>query len=226
MPYKAKNGDDVPDCCPNVPKGPGRFIHGDCMKCCCLQCCSCNIKCCSLDCKFCEKLCAPCQKICKPVCDGLLKCEEFCQAKCKPLCELGPECECKAAGCELTCGVAAIEKLCGVWHVATDSYLGMVPSILFPCCCFPPCIPGLGQDETISGDNFAPGGPTTKKVHIVSCLCSPMLQHPCLAPHTACSMGWFGLCMDPIFNGKTPLWFCNETRCISFEFKKGSITPA
>mmetsp|Transcript_15730 Transcript_15730/g.26245 ORF Transcript_15730/g.26245 Transcript_15730/m.26245 type:complete len:223 (+) Transcript_15730:51-719(+) len=222
MPYKAKNGDDVPDCCPAIPRGPGRFVHGDCSKCCCLQCCTCTP--CSIDCNICAKLCGPCQAGCKPVCGALLKCEEMCQAKCKPLCELGPECPCKAAGCELTLGIGALEKLCGVWHVSTDSYLGFVPSILFPCCCFP-CPPGCGQDETVSGDNFAPGGPTEKKVKIVSCLCGPMLNHPCCAPHTACSMGSFGCCMDPLFNGKTPFWFCNENRCISVSFS-GKVSPS
>lgn len=229
MPYKAKNGSDVPDCCPSLfnkelQEKSAKYIHGDLMGCCCFKCCSCSCTPCSIDCNICAKLCAPCIPICKPVCGLLLKCEEFCQGKCKPLCELGPECACKAAGCELTLGVAAIEKICGVWHVATDSYPAFLPSILFPCFCFP-CPPGCGQDETKSGDNFAPGGPTTKSVKCVSCLCGQLLQHPCLAPHTSCSMGYGGFCMDPIFNGKLPFWFCNENRCISVSFKKGSISP-
>jgi hypothetical protein len=182
----------------------------------CLFCCPmCAFQCCSVDCNLFAKLCDVCRIPCKPICGILLDCEGKCQAQCATLCSVSPEIPCKASGCELTLGVPALENLVGVWHLATDMYPMFLPSILFPCCCFP-CPPGLGQDETFSSGSFAPGGPTeTKKVKILEFACGNCTKCVLCAPHSALKMGICGFCMDPIFNGDLPFWFCKETRCVS-----------
>ena len=155
----------------------------------------------------CISICAPCKAGCKPVCDAVLNCEKMCQAKLPAMCDIGPELGCKSVGAELTCGMAALEGLCGVWHVGNDMFPEMLPSVLFPCCCFTVPIPAPGQDNTSGGD-WAPGGPTTSKVKICKSVCGDTcVMMPCCNLHKNLSMGACGLCMDPMFGGTDPFWF-------------------
>lgn len=232
MPYKANNGSEVPDCVhccfpkmvdtKMIFEKSGRYIHGDTAKMCC--CCP-VIECCKVDCSPLAAMCKPAQAACKPVCALLDSWEKFCQGKCSALWGQGPEIPCKAAGCELTCGLAALENVVGVWHLATDSFPSPIPSIVFPCICFGPCPPGLGQDESMSGDKFEKaGGPKeTKKVKILDFLCGHCQYGPLCMPHTMVKQSWCGLCMDPLWGGgEAPCWYCNETKCLSVSLPNGA----
>eukprot|EP01041_Mallomonas_annulata_P012444 gene12444-26183_t len=238
MPYKSKSGKAAPNFCPQYfPKGevaPGKFVHGDFFKCCCFVCCpKCSIPCpmcwCTpfgIDCSIIANLCGVCRPHCAPICSLILQCEGICQAECGKLCALGPEIPCRAAGCEATCGVSALEDTIGVWHLATDAYPAAVPAILFPCFCVPfPPIPGLGQDETMSGEEFSPGGPTqTKTVKICDFACGPMFKlSPICNPHTALKQTLCGACMEPAFGGEIPCWYCNECKYPAFNFQMQKI---
>ena len=236
MPYSgSKTGKSAPDCalpCYAFPKGEisaGRFVHGDCVKCCgcCCPCCpTCEIQCCSFDCNMVANCFVACQGPCAAIFALLLTCETICQANCAKICAVSPEIPCKASGCELTLGQAALEDKIGVWHLATDTYPMFLPSILFPCGCFPLC-PGFGQDETLSGDTFSPGGPTqTKTVKIFELACGMCIKLGPCAPHTSCKLGICGFCMNPIFGGELPLWFCTECKYPSIKFSKAGAAVA
>lgn len=223
MPYKTKAGKEVPDFCPSV-LGNGmchRFVHGSC------ECCVCCpiFKCCSIDCNVVAKCCEPCQVPCKPACDILMKCEELCQANLGGICDFGPEIVFQAAGCELTCGLEPLEKICGVWHVSTDCFPKAAPAIIFPCCYAPPCCPGMGQDEKMEGTTFSAGIPTeTHKMALFKCLCAPALSCACCAPYSCAKQHSCGFCMNPIFGGASmPFWFCTETKPCTIEMRTKSV---
>jgi hypothetical protein len=130
------------------------------------------------------------------------------EGACQGLLDLGPELDCKTVGAEVTLGVKALEDLCGIIHASTTMYPTFLPSNLFLLCCVRiPCIGG--QDEKKTDDLFEEGesSPVTK-VKLCRGACS---ANPACAPHTALSQGICGLCMDPLFNGSVPCWYCKET---------------
>lgn len=215
MPYKAKNGSDVPLF---KQLNAHQVIHGDCLQCkccgpCCGMCCGqcpCDYGCLECDMSCLIGLCAPCRGACKPACDAVLNCEKACQAKIPAMFDCGPECGCKTVGGELTCGVAALEGLVGVWHVGNSMYPEMLPSILFPCCCFSPNIPlPVGEDNQKSGDNWSIGSGGAEKIKPCKAVCGEAcVMLPCCNLHaTLATSPHCGLCMDPIFNGNEPKWF-------------------
>jgi len=139
-------------------------------------------------------------------CGGLLKC--------------GPEAECKAAGCELTLGVGALEGLFGIWHVATEMFPAPLPPLLFPCCCGP-CIPCPGGvHEEFNGGNFkkSDAAVITKKIHCLEYICGSCAASLTCQPYKCimnpyCGLSPIGLCSDPAFGGGPgPFWytFCNK----------------
>lgn len=231
MPYKNKS--DVADCtipclpADMIPKlGPcsNFFLHGELLKCCCfrcdlpccvpcLPCCNmlvtipwCAIQCnyCTIDCGQCAALCKGCSASCKPACDCLLKCETMCQQDCA----FGPEIAFKAMGCELTCGIAALEGIMGVWHVASDMCPYFCPAVI--------C-----QHESKSGETFSPSASPveTAKCSLGKCILTPCLQGPACKPHTFAQTGPCGFFMDPLFGGNLPFWFCKETKPPSLDVK-------
>ena len=238
MPYTSKSGKTSPDFCPSFfPKGEiqsGTFVHGNIMECCCCKCAiccpTCTFQCCMVDCGALCGCIAMCRPLCAPICGLLLTCETLCNAECGKFCSLGPSIPCKAAGCELTCGIPFFEDFIGVWHLGTDMYPMAVPSILFPCGCCPfPPVPGLGQDNTLSGDSWAVGGPTqTKEIKIIECCCGPILKCPMCAPHTACKLQPCGILMEPAFGGQAPFWFCSKCQYPGVKFNAASsyVHPA
>lgn len=183
--------------------------------------------------KCCTICCTPCIVPCQPCCGLLLDCENKIKAACEGLFKCGPEVDCKTVGCELTLGQAALEGLCGVWHVSTEAFPGPLPSILYPCCCGPICCPG-GVDETLSGDTFSKGGPTTSKMFVFEfccgkcgatcaamCACHTRINDPCFG------LSPIGLCSSPAFGGKEgPFWYTCCNQCIYPSIKVGAPTFA
>ena len=170
------------DKCPKCPPACAACA-GSCMA------CKCNPECINL----CDGICLKCRGPCKPVC-GI----------CKGLdsaCEAGPGCDCKTVGCELTCGVPAIEAQLGVWHVATDMFPTKLPAILYPCAFGPVCCPG-GKDEEMKGDAFSIGGPTLgENMKVLRFCCG------CCSPFAVIKKSIWGLALDPPFDGDTPAWY-------------------
>ena len=174
--------------------------------------CKCNPECI----KCMDGICLNCRAPCKPVC-GI----------CKGLdsaCDVGPECNFKTVGCELTCGVPAIEAQLGVWHIATDMFPSKLPAILYPCvfgpvCCrplhpiisaglcmffVPVCCPVCcpGKDEEMKGDSFSIGGPTVgENIKIMRFFCGRC------SPYDMIKKSIWGLVLDPPFDGDIPAWY-------------------
>ena len=139
---------------------------------------------------ICLKLRGPCKPVCG-ICKGL-----------DSVCDAGPGCECKTVGCELTCGVPAIEAQLGVWHIATDRFPSKLPAILYPLMfgCCPPC-PG-GKDEEMKDGNFSIGGPTTGETIKIMRFCCGFCS-----PYSMIKKSVLGLAIDPPFEGETPAWY-------------------
>jgi len=139
---------------------------------------------------ICLKLRGPCKPVCG-ICKGL-----------DSVCDAGPGCECKTVGCELTCGVPAIEAQLGVWHIATDMFPSKLPAILYPLMfgCCPPC-PG-GKDEEMKDGNFSIGGPTISESMKITRFCCG-----CCSPYSRIKNSVLGLAIDPPFEGETPAWY-------------------
>lgn len=256
MPYQSAKG-TVPDFQFPIVSKPN-YLHGELQSCCCFALCikCCNfelcypeVKCCGIDiycCKDCVRpmidvpacctcICTPCIVPCQPCCGLLLNCEAKVKAFCEGLCNFGPEVECKAVGCELTAGQAAIEGLCGVWHVSSEAFPGPLPSILFPCCCGPCCPCPGGVDETLNGDTFAKGSPpTTKKMFALDWCCGSMRASCilCLSCHTRINdpcygLSPIGLCSNPAFGGAAgPFWYTICNKCVYPSVKFGPPTFA
>ena len=168
-------------------------------------------------------LCGPCQKGCTPICNMCKGLEGKCDIS--SYLECGPSCPCKTVGAELTLGMKALEDLCGVIHISTTMFPGFLPSFLYPLCMGTPACPCcIGQDETKSGDDFAPGGPTQTDIKICKALLTPCTNGPCCKPHMMLSQHMCGLMMDPIFAGNAPFWFCKETTMPSIKFT-GAVHP-
>jgi hypothetical protein len=116
-------------------------------------------------------------------------------------CDLGPGCECKTVGCELTGGVPAIEAQLGVWHIATDMFPSKLPAILYPCVFGPVCCPG-GKDEEMKGDSFSIGGPTVgENIKIMRFCCGRC------SPYDMIKKSIWGLVLEPPFDGDIPAWY-------------------
>jgi hypothetical protein len=172
--------------CDKLPKCPPACAAcaGSCMA------CKCNPECIKCMDDICLKLRGPCKPVCT-MCKGL-----------DSVCDAGPGCECKTVGCELTCGVPAIEAQLGVWHIATDMFPSKLPAILYPLAfggC-PPC-PG-GKDEEMKGDNFSIGGPTTGETIKIFRFCCGSCS-----PYSMLKKSIWGLAIDPPFDGDTPAWY-------------------
>jgi hypothetical protein len=151
--------------------------------------CKCNPECI----KCTDDICLKCRGPCKPVC-GICKGLDL-------VCDFGPGCECKTVGCELTCGVPAVEALFGVWHIATDLFPSKLPAILYPCLFGPMCCPG-GKDEERNGDFFSIGGPTLSgNMSLLRFCCG------CCSPYYAIKKSICGLALDPPFDGDIPAWY-------------------
>jgi len=203
------------------------LVQGACMGCARCKFDPCMVLCesCLKPCKAtCEPHCAKC----KPACTGFagsclackynpecIKCTDGiclkCLGPCKPVCgickgldsvcEAGPGCECKTVGCELTCGVPAVEAQLGVWHIATDIFPSKLPAILYPCLFGPVCCPG-GNNEERNGDFFSIGGPTLSgNMKLMRFCCG------CLSPYTVIKKSICGLALDPPFDGDIPAWY-------------------
>ena len=200
MPYKANNGTIVPNCsCITPPNSPGpTYCHGN------NYCCGFEVTCCKFNCSCLDGICGACRGPCKPICEILAGCDGTCAG----LLDIGPEVECKTVGGELTMGMAALEDLCGVIHSSSTAYPAFLPSNLFLLCCLnvPIC---SGQDEKKTDDLFEKGESSpVSKMKLCNAMCS---ANPACRPHATLSQGICGLCMDPIFAGSAPCWYCTET---------------
>jgi hypothetical protein len=214
MPYKAKNGEVIPNCCLTPANAPNlnQWVHAD------PKCCGFDVTCCKFNCSCLAGICGACVGPCTPVC-------EFCkglEGKCDFIFELGPDIPCKTVGGEITLGMKALEDLFGLTHLATTRFPGCLPSALYPFCVngSPPCC--VGQDEVKKDDDFEHN---TGEVVITNVKCGRALcdGSPACRPHATLSQGICGLCMDPIFAGNVPFWYCTETVFPPKFTKKGGL---
>lgn len=218
MSYKSKSGQDIPLC---YKLNDTQLIHGKCLLC--------EYGCLKCNCSPLINLTITCRNLCKIPCELIQKCELTLQGLLTgPTCDIGPEIGCKSVGVEITCGQKALENSIGVWHFGNTMFPEFLPSMLFPCCCFGVFFPlPIGEDNTVSGENWSTGTPTVTKLKLCKCLfgqcCSASL---CCKPHAACSASICGLCMEPAFNGALPFWFCSEFQLPYIKITtNGSVHP-
>lgn len=222
MPYKSKSGKDIPLC---IKLNENHYIHG--AQCPCL---TCECGCCKVNCGPICDLFAACRPHCKVPCQLILDCEGKLQAFCNgPTLDIGPEIGCKSVGAEVTCGQSSLENLVGVWHCGNKMFPEPIPSILHPCCCFSFAVPiPVGEDNSVSGDNFSVGPPTVVKMKLCRAFCGSCCSTGLLCnPHKSLTACACGACMEPAFGGNLPFWFCNEFQAPYFRLKKdGAIHPS